>query len=53
MNDSFYNQIELRCCEMQWYVLSTKSNYKKQAEQMIQSMGVGCFLPLLEEQTII
>ena len=46
MNDSFYNQIEM--FEMQWYVLSTKSNYEKQAEQIILSIGVECFLPLLQ-----
>lgn len=35
----------LSCCEMQWYVLSVKSNYEKQAEQNIQGMGAECFLP--------
>lgn len=51
MNDSFSDG--LRCCEMQWYVLSTKSNHEKQTEQNIRCMGVECFLPLLQEQRII
>ena len=51
MNDSFSDR--LRCSEMRWYVLSTKSNHEKQAEQNIRCMGVECFLPLLQEQKII
>ncbi len=42
-----------RCCELRWYVLSTKSNCEKQAEQNIRRTGVECFLPLLQEQRII
>jgi transcriptional antiterminator RfaH len=38
---------------MRWYVLSTKSNHEKQAEQNIRRMGVECFLPQLQEQKII
>lgn len=38
---------------MRWYVLSTKSNCEKQAEQNIRCMGVECFLPLLQEQRTI
>ncbi len=51
MSDSFLDR--LRCCEMRWYVLSTKSNHERQAEQNIRRMGVQCFLPLLQEQRII
>ena len=51
MSDSFSDR--LRCCEMRWYVLSTKSNHERQAEQNIRRMGVECFLPLLQEQRII
>jgi transcriptional antiterminator RfaH len=38
---------------MRWYVLSTRSNREKQAEQNIRCMGVECFLPLLQEQRTI
>jgi len=38
---------------MRWYVLSTKSNHEKQAEQNIRRMGMECFLPLLQEQRTI
>jgi transcription antitermination factor NusG len=38
---------------MRWYVLCTKSNYEKQAEQNIRRMGVECFLPLLQERRTI
>jgi len=51
MSDFFSNT--LRCCEMRWYVLCTKSNHEKQAEQNIRRMGVECFLPLLQEQRTI
>ena len=36
-----------------WYVVSTKPNHEKQAEQNIGRSGVECFLPLLQEQKII
>ena len=51
MSDSFSDR--LRCYEMQWYVLCTKSNHEKQAEQNIRRLGVECFLPLLEQQRAI
>jgi transcriptional antiterminator RfaH len=51
MSDSFSDR--LRCYEMRWYVLCTKSNYEKQAEQNIRRMGVECFLPLLQERRTI
>jgi transcriptional antiterminator RfaH len=51
MNDSFSDR--LKRSEMQWYVLSTKSNHEKQAEQNIRRMGVECFLPLFQEQRTI
>ncbi|OQW35931.1 MAG: hypothetical protein A4E19_15860 [Nitrospira sp. SG-bin1] len=38
---------------MRWYVLSTKPNHEKQAEQNIRRIGLECFLPLLEEQRAI
>jgi transcriptional antiterminator RfaH len=38
---------------MRWYVVSTKPNQEKQAEQNIVRLGMGCFLPLLQEQKII
>lgn len=38
---------------MRWYVLCTKSNQEKQAEQNIRRMAVECFLPLLQEQKTI
>src|SRR6185437_1681152 len=51
MSDSLSER--LRRCEMRWYVLCTKSNHEKQAEQNIRHMGVECFLPLLQEQRTI
>ncbi|MBX3329372.1 MAG: hypothetical protein KF722_03145 [Nitrospira sp.] len=51
MSDSFPDR--LRCNEMRWYVLCTKSNHEKQVEQNIRRMGVECFLPLLQEQRTI
>ena len=50
MSDSFSDRLSY---EMRWYVLYTKSNHEKQAEQNIQRMGVECFLPLLQEQRTI
>jgi len=38
---------------MRWYVVSTKPNHEKQAEQNIRRMGVECFLPLLQEEKIV
>lgn len=38
---------------MRWYVLCTKSNQEKLAEQNIRRMAVECFLPLLQEQKTI
>jgi transcriptional antiterminator RfaH len=51
MSDYFSGR--LRTYEMRWYVLCTKSNHEKQAEQNIQRLGVECFLPLLQEQRTI
>lgn len=51
MSDSFPDR--LRCYEVRWYVLSTKSNYERQAEHNIRRMGVECFLPLLQEERTI
>jgi len=51
MNDFFSDR--LRCCEMRWYVLNTKSKHEKQAEQNLRRMGVESFLPLLQEQRVI
>lgn len=39
--------------EMRWYVVCTKPNREKQTELNIGRLGVGCFLPLLQEQKII
>lgn len=44
---------KLDSCEMRWYVVCTKPNQEKQAELNIGRVGVGCFLPLLQEQKII
>jgi len=38
---------------MHWYVVCTKPNKEKQASLNIGRLGVGCFLPLLQEQKII
>nr|WP_281719739.1 transcription termination/antitermination NusG family protein [Nitrosomonas nitrosa] len=38
---------------MHWYVVCTKPNQEKQASLNIGRLGVGCFLPLLQEQKII
>ena len=51
MSDS--TSFKLSSCEMRWYVVSTKPNQEKQAEQNIVRLGVGCFLPLLQEQKTI
>ena len=49
------NRLENKCNtgEMRWYVVSTKPNREKQTEMNIERLGVGCFLPLLQEQRII
>jgi transcriptional antiterminator RfaH len=36
--------------EMCWYVVNTKPNHERQAEQNLRRMGVECFLPLLQEE---
>jgi transcriptional antiterminator RfaH len=51
MNDSSLDR--LKPCEMHWYVVSTKPNHEKQAEQNIARMGVKCFLPMLQEEKIV
>ncbi len=51
MSDSFSGR--LRPCKMRWYVVSTKPNHEKQAEQNIQHIGMECFLPLLQEEKIV
>jgi transcriptional antiterminator RfaH len=51
MNDSFPDR--LRLCETRWYVVNTKPNHEKQAEQNIARMGIECFLPMLQEEKII
>lgn len=38
---------------MRWYVLCTKLNHEKQAEQNLRRRGVECFLPLFQEQRTI
>lgn len=38
---------------MRWYVLNTRSNREKQAEQNIRCIGVECFLPRLQEERTI
>jgi transcriptional antiterminator RfaH len=44
---------KLSSCEMHWYVVCTKPNQEKQASLNIGRLGVGCFLPLLQERKII
>jgi transcriptional antiterminator RfaH len=51
MSDSFSGR--LKSCQMRWYVVSTKPNHEKQAEQNIQHIGMECFLPLLQEEKIV
>lgn len=48
-----YSPSRLSPDQLGWYVVSTKPNYEKQAEQNIGRSGVECFLPLLQEQKII
>ena len=36
-----------------WYVVCTKPNYEKQAEQNIGRLGVESYLPLLRDQKVI
>lgn len=51
MSDAFSDR--LRCYDVQWYVLSTKVNREKQAEQNIRRIGVECFLPLVQVEKVI
>ena len=44
---------KLSNCETHWYVVCTKSNQERQASLNIGRLGVGYFLPLLQEQKII
>lgn len=45
--------VKLSSYDMHWYVVCTKPNQEKQASLNIGRLGVGCFLPLLQEQKII
>ena len=49
MRESFAPS-NLSSFEKYWYVVNTKPNHERQAEQNIKRMGLECFLPSLQEE---